>query len=54
LSVNHSARQFARTDEISGLRVHVNRVESFNSFLGRAVTGVFHFVSSKHLGRYTL
>lgn len=54
LSVNHSARQFARTDEISGLRVHVNRVESFNSFLGRAVTGVFHFVSSKHLGRYAL
>jgi hypothetical protein len=54
LAVNHSAREYARTDQASGLRVHVNRVESFNSFLGRAVTGVFHFVSPKHLGRYAL
>jgi transposase-like protein len=52
LSVNHSDRQYARTDDNTGLRVHVNRVESFNGFLGRAVVGVFHFVSPKHLGRY--
>ena len=52
LSVNHSDREYARTDEATGLRVHVNRVEAFNSFLGRAVVGVFHFVSPTHLGRY--
>ncbi len=52
LPVNHSDRQYARTDDETGLRVHVNRVESFNGFPGRAVVGVFHFVSSKHLGRY--
>lgn len=52
LSVNHSQREYARTDEATGHRVHVNRVESFNGFLGRAVVGVFHFVSPKHLGRH--
>lgn len=52
LSVNHSQQQYARTDEETGHRVHVNRVESFNGFLGRAVVGVFHVVSPKHLGRY--
>lgn len=52
LSVNHGQRKYARTDEATGLRVHVNRVESFNGFLDRAVVGVFHFVSPKHLGRY--
>lgn len=52
LSVNHSQREYARTDDATGHRVHVNRVESFNGFLGRAVVGVFHFVSPKHLGRY--
>lgn len=52
LSVNHSAREYARTDNGSGHRVHVNTAESFNSILRRAVTGVFHFISRKHLGRY--
>ncbi len=52
LSVNHSDRECARTDEATGLRVHVNRVEAFNGFLGRAVVGVFHPVSPEHLGRY--
>lgn len=52
LSVIHSQREYARTDAATGHRVHVVRVESFNSFLGRAVVGVFHFASPKHLGRY--
>ena len=52
LAVNHSQRECVRTDEETGRCVHVNRVESFNGFLGRAVVGVFHFVSPKHLGRY--
>lgn len=53
LAVNHSAREYARTDEATGHRVHVNRVESFNGFMRRAVTGVFLSISVKHLGRYT-
>ena len=53
LAVNHSAREYARTDHATGQRVHVNRVESFNGFMPRAVIGVFHAISVKHLGRYT-
>lgn len=52
LSVNHLAREYARTDRATGQRVHVNRIESFNGFMRRAVIGVFHAISVKHLGRY--
>ena len=40
LAVNRSAREYARTDSMTGQRVHVNRVECFNGFMRRAVTGV--------------
>ena len=53
LAVNHSGREYARTDAATRQRVHVNRVESFNGFMRRAIIGVFHNVSVKHLGRYT-
>jgi len=53
LAVNHSTREYARTDRVTGQRVHVNRVESFNGFMRRAVIGVFHSISVKRLGRYT-
>lgn len=52
ISVNHSARQYARTNPQTGLRVHINRVEAFNGFMHRAVVGVWHQISVKHLGRY--
>jgi transposase-like protein len=52
LSINHSDRKYARSDELTGHRVHVNRVESFNGFMRRAVIGVWHQISVKHLGRY--
>jgi len=52
LSVTYSAREYARTDEPCGCRVHVNRVESFNAFLRRAIVGVWHWVSAKNLLRY--
>lgn len=52
LSVNHSDKEFARTDDETGHRVHVNRVESFNGFMRRAVIGVWHQISVRHLGRY--
>ena len=53
LAVNHPAREYARTDDATGHRVHVNRVESFHGFMRWAVTGMFHSISVKHLGRYT-
>ena len=50
--LNHSAREYARTDNGSGHSVHVNTVESFNGMMRRVVIGVFHSISVKHLGRY--
>lgn len=50
--VRHSDDEFARTD--GELRVHVNTAESFNAMLKRAVVGVFHYVSAKHLHRYAI
>jgi len=52
LRVRYSHDEYARTCEETGLRVHVNTAESFNSTLKRAIVGVFHFVSRKHLHRY--
>ena len=44
--VNHSRREYSRGD------VHNNTAESFNSNFKRALIGVFHYVSEKHLSRY--
>ena len=44
--VKHSMEEFARGD------VHNNTAESFSSLLERAKLGVFHKMSTKHLGRY--
>ena len=52
LSVNHPDREYARTDKMTGLRVHVSRVELFNNVMRLAVVGVWHQISTKHLGRY--
>jgi len=45
-SVYHMAKEYARGD------VHINTAESFNALLERAKTGVFHYMSPKHLSRY--
>ena len=45
-SVYHMAKEYARG------KVHINTAESFNSMLERAKTGVFHYMSKKHLSRY--
>ena len=45
-SVYHMAKEFARGD------VHVNTAESFGAMLERTKTGVFHYMSPKHLSRY--
>lgn len=51
-SVSHCNCEYARTDEATGHWVDVNRVESFNCFMRRAVIDVWHQISVKHLGRY--
>ena len=52
IRVNHSADEFARDDERTGLRAHVNTAESLHALLKRAIIGVWHWISDKHLGRY--
>ena len=52
IRVNHSAGEFARTDKRTGLRAHVNTAESVHSIFKRAIVGVFHHISGKHMGRY--
>ena len=51
IRVNHSAEEFARDDERTGLRAHVNTAESLHALLKRAIIGVWHWISDKHLGR---
>lgn len=45
-SVYHFAKEYARGG------VHINTAESFNAMLERVKTGVFHYMSPKHLNRY--
>jgi len=52
IRVNHSTDEFARDDERSGLRAQVNTAESVHAMFKRAIVGVWHQISSKHMGRY--
>lgn len=45
-AVNHSAREYVRE------QVHTNGLESFWSMLKRGYYGIYHKMSSKHLGKY--
>lgn len=45
-SVKHRSGEYARGD------VHTNTVEGFFSLLKRGINGVYHHVSTGHLGRY--
>ncbi len=49
-AVNHSRAEYARTE--GGYRVHTNTAEGFFGLFKRAVIGVWHQVSAKHLHRY--
>ncbi len=42
----HNAGEFANDS------IHINTAESFNATLKRAHTGVYHYMSAKHLLRY--
>jgi len=52
IRVNHSAGEYARWDRGTGLRAHVNTAESVHALFKRAIVGVFHSISGKHMGRY--
>jgi transposase-like protein len=52
IRVNHSADEYARWDRRTGLRAHVNTAESVHALFKRAIVGVFHSISGKHMGRY--
>jgi hypothetical protein len=44
--VNHSKHEYSRGD------VPTNTAESFNGHFKRALIGVFHYISDKHMARY--
>jgi transposase-like protein len=48
--VNHSAGEYARSE--GATRAHVNTAEGFFGLFKRAVFGIHHHVSPKHLHRY--
>ncbi len=48
--VQHSAGEYARTS--GAIRVHTNTAEGFFGLFKRAVVGVWHRISAKHLHRY--
>lgn len=52
MRVSHSAGEYARWDTRTGLRAHVNTAESVHALFKRAIIGVFHSISGKHMGRY--
>ena len=47
-----SADEFACEDARTGLRAHVNMAESVHSMFRRAIIGVRHQISGKHMGLY--
>ena len=52
IRVNHSAGEFARRDVRTGLLAHCNTAESVHALFKRAIIGVFHQISGKHMLRY--
>jgi transposase-like protein len=52
IRVNHSAGEFVRKDVRTGLLAHCNTAESVHALFKRAIIGVFHSISDKHMGRY--
>lgn len=49
-TVHHARGEYART--VGTVRAHVNTVEGFFGLFKRAIVGVWHWISAKHLHRY--
>ena len=52
IRVNRLASEFAGDDIRTGLGAQVNTAESVHSMFKRAIVGVWHQISGKHMGRY--
>jgi transposase-like protein len=52
IRVNHSAGEFVRIDERTGLKAHCNTAESVHAMFKRALIGVWHQIGEKHMQRY--
>jgi hypothetical protein len=50
VTVKHNRGEYARNER--GFRAHVNTAESFFGLFKRAIIGVWHVISAKHLRRY--
>jgi len=48
--VNHARREFVRW--VHGIKAHTNTCEGFFGLFKRAIVGVWHWISAKHLHRY--
>jgi transposase len=51
-TVNHHAKEWAKTDPATGVRHHVQHVESFWSMFKRSVKSTHIHVSAKHMDKY--
>jgi len=52
LRVNHSAGEYVRNDANVAAKAHSSTGESWNATFKRAINGVWHWISIKHLDRY--
>jgi hypothetical protein len=53
VTVKHSAGEFVRRDaDGAGVDAHTNTAEAVHAEIRRAVIGVWHWISQKHLDRY--
>lgn len=50
--VNHSKGEWVRRDPLSITPACTNTAESFNATIKRAIIGVWHWISVKHMDRY--
>lgn len=52
VSVNHSRNEFVRHDRYAAVVAPCNTAESWHATFKRAIVGVWHWLSLKHLDRY--
>jgi transposase-like protein len=50
--VDHSRKEYAYTDRLSGISVGINSAEGFYSVFKRGMKGVYQYCKEKHLHRY--
>lgn len=51
-SVNHSAKEYVRTEAHTAFKIHTNTVEGMFGHLRRTIVGTYHWFSEKHMNKY--